>query len=154
MQHIELYSDGACSGNPGPGGWGCILKFNNTERHLSGYEAETTNNRMEMSAIINGLKHLKRPCHICITTDSQYVKNAFTQGWLSTWQKNQWRTSNKDPVKNQDLWQLLLAFCEKHTITWEWVKGHSGHYYNELCDSLARNAIINKIGVDEKKATK
>lgn len=150
MQHLHLYSDGACSGNPGPGGWGCILVYGKTERHLSGYDEHTTNNRMEMMAIVKGLEGLQRPCHLTIVTDSQYVKNAFTEGWLEKWQRNNWKTANRDPVKNKDLWLQLLLLCSKHTVSWQWVKGHSGHIYNEQCDELARAAIVHKNGIDKR----
>lgn len=150
MQHVHLYSDGACSGNPGPGGWGCILVHNKNERHLSGFEEHTTNNRMEMMAIVKGLESLQRGCKLTIVTDSQYVKNAFTEGWLEKWQRNDWKTANRDPVKNKDLWLQLLLLCSKHQVSWKWVKGHSGHIYNEQCDELARAAIVRKNGIDKR----
>lgn len=148
---LELFTDGACSGNPGPGGWGCVLKQGRNLRKLSGYEPQTTNNRMELMAAIAGLEALRKPCAVKIVTDSTYVKNAFTEGWLSRWQKSNWRTSAKTEVKNVDLWKRLLALEQVHTVTWEWVKGHSGHVYNEICDLLARTAIMNAAGVDERE---
>lgn len=150
MQKVNLYTDGACSGNPGPGGWGSVLIFNNTVRKMSGYEAETTNNRMELMAVIKGLEALLRPCAVLVTTDSIYVKNAFTEGWLSSWQRNGWKTASGSAVKNQDLWLELIGLSRMHTLSWEWVKGHAGHEYNEMCDELARSAIKKKSGIDER----
>ena len=147
---VSLYTDGACSGNPGPGGWACILISGSHKRKLSGYNANTTNNKMELTAVIRGLECLTKPVSVLIITDSQYVKNAFTEGWLKNWQNNGWKTKSGSPVKNQELWQLLQGLSRKHNLTWEWVKGHSGHGYNEECDSLARAAIKNKHGTDEK----
>lgn len=150
MPKVELYSDGACSGNPGPGGWGCVLKSGKLERHLSGFETQTTNNRMELMAVIKGLEALTTPCEVLITTDSTYVKNAFTDGWLQSWQNRGWKTATGAPVKNQDLWLELIALSKVHSLTWEWVRGHTGHTYNEICDELARMAIKNKVGTDER----
>ncbi len=147
---VILYTDGACSGNPGPGGWGCVLLCGDFQRYLSGFEKMTTNNRMEMMAVIKGLQCLTRPVVLKIVTDSQYVKNAFTQGWFDQWRRNNWRTSSKSPVKNQDLWLELYALLSKHQVEWEWVKGHSGDKYNEKCDTLARQAIGAKQGIDER----
>ena len=147
---VTLYTDGACSGNPGPGGWGCILIYGDHKRKLSGYENHTTNNRMELMAVIKGLECLVRTLPVKIITDSQYVKNAFTQGWLQNWKKNNWKTSTKDDVKNKDLWLELSMLVANHVVTWEWVKGHSGNLYNDICDELARNAIKTKSGIDEK----
>jgi ribonuclease HI len=145
---VKLFSDGACSGNPGPGGWACVLVFGELQRVLSGYEAQTTNNRMELLGVIGGLKVLQRPCYVDITTDSQYVKNAFTEGWLNNWIRNGWVTKSKSPVKNQDLWQELCYLQRQHELQWHWVKGHSGHHYNDMCDEYARKAIVQKAGVD------
>ena len=137
---VRMYTDGACSGNPGPGGWGVILQFNGVERELNGGEVETTNNRMELMAAIGGLEYFSQPSTISLTTDSQYVRQGITQ-WISGWKKNGWRTSNKQPVKNQDLWQSLDALSETHSVSWFWVKGHSGHVENERADQLANEAI-------------
>lgn len=148
--HVTLYTDGACSGNPGPGGWGCILIYGEHKRKLSGYENDTTNNKMELTAVIKGLECLKKNMRVHIITDSQYVKNAFTQKWLENWIKNGWKTKSGDAVKNQELWKQLNLLETKHHLTWEWVKGHSGNLYNDMCDELARNAIQNKSGIDER----
>lgn len=145
---VTLYTDGACSGNPGPGGWGCILIYGDNKRKLSGYENNTTNNRMELTAVIKGLECLTRPTNLKIITDSQYVKNAFTAGWLENWKKNNWQTSTKEPVKNKDLWLTLSTLLQHHHVSWEWVKGHSGNIYNDICDTIAREAIRHKVGID------
>ncbi len=138
---IEIFTDGACRGNPGPGGWGAVLRCDDgKEKLLYGAEQHTTNNRMELLAAINGLAALKKDCHVSLTTDSQYVKNGITQ-WIHNWQRNGWKTADKKPVKNQDLWQQLKALIDQHTIEWHWVKGHSGHPENELADQLANKAI-------------
>ncbi|WWW13248.1 ribonuclease HI [Spirobacillus cienkowskii] len=147
---VTLYSDGACSGNPGPGGWACVLIYNNQKRRISGYEKHTTNNKMELMGVIRGLESLTRPMPVLIITDSQYVKNAFTAGWLENWQKNGWKTKSGSPVKNQELWLQLCLLQRKHSLSWQWVKGHSGDLYNEMCDELARTAILTQKGVDEK----
>ena len=151
MSAVHLYTDGACSGNPGPGGWASVLVANNQVRMVSGYEAATTNNRMELLGVIQGLEALKRPTQVHVVTDSTYVKNAFTEGWLEGWQRNGWKTSSKEPVKNQDLWLRLCHLQRMHVLTWEWVKGHSGHTMNDLCDKLARTAIQEKKGRDERR---
>ena len=143
---IQIFTDGACRGNPGPGGWGVILRSGSHEKELFGGEQSTTNNRMELRAAIEGLAALKRPSRVTITTDSQYVRQGITQ-WIEGWKRNQWRTSAKKPVKNQDLWQLLDELTCRHEVTWEWVKGHSGHPDNELADVLANR------GIDELIAT-
>ncbi len=148
--YVTLYTDGACSGNPGPGGWGCILVYGDTKRKLSGYESATTNNRMELMAVIKGLECLSRSVAVKIVTDSQYVKNAFTEGWMENWKKNNWKTRTKENVKNKDLWIQLDDLVANHKVIWEWVKGHSGHTMNELCDELARRAITEKNGLDER----
>ncbi len=140
MAGVEIWTDGACSGNPGPGGWGAILRFNGTEKELSGAEAQTTNNRMELMAAIAALEALTRPCAVTLTTDSQYVKDGLTK-WIHGWKRNGWKTADKKPVKNEDLWKRLEAAAAKHKVTWEWVKGHAGHPENERADALARGAI-------------
>lgn len=150
MSSVHLYTDGACSGNPGPGGWACVLLAGQNARLISGFEQATTNNRMELLGVIHGLEALKQPARVLVTTDSTYVKNAFTEGWLQGWQRNGWRTSSKEPVKNQDLWLRLCHLQRIHVLEWEWVKGHSGHPINELCDTLARNAIKEGHGRDER----
>lgn len=140
--YIEIFTDGACHGNPGIGGWGAILRYNKLEKSLNGAEKLTTNNRMELTAVIRSLESLKQPCAIAIkvTTDSQYVKKGITE-WLVQWKRRNWQTSNKQPVKNKDLWQQLDAISKQHEISWHWVKGHSGHRENELADQLANQAI-------------
>jgi len=137
---VELYTDGACSGNPGPGGWGCILRWNGTEKELSGGEPGTTNNRMEMKAVIAGLSALKRACTVAVYTDSQYVQKGITE-WIWGWKKRDWKTADNKPVKNADLWQELDALVRKHKVTWHWVKGHAGHPENERADALARQGL-------------
>jgi ribonuclease HI len=134
---VEIFTDGACSGNPGPGGWGALLRYGSSEKELSGGEAETTNNRMELAAAINALNALTRPCKIELYTDSVYVRDGITK-WLQNWQRNGWRTAAKKPVKNADLWQALSEAVETHDIDWHWVKGHAGHPENERADELAR----------------
>lgn len=136
---VHLFTDGACKGNPGPGGWGAVLRFGDKERELSGGAAHTTNNRMELMAAIEGLKALKRPCHVVLSTDSVYVKDGITK-WVHGWVRNGWRTADKKPVKNADLWQALLDATRPHQIDWQWVKGHSGHPENERADRLASDA--------------
>jgi ribonuclease HI len=137
---VEIYTDGACSGNPGPGGWGVLLRKGKTEKELSGGEAETTNNRMEMTAVIKALEALTRPCAATIYTDSKYVMDGVTQ-WLSGWKARGWKTADKKPVKNQDLWERIDALTAKHDVRFVWVKGHNGHDENERVDELARGAI-------------
>lgn len=137
---VEIYTDGACSGNPGPGGWGAILRYKNQEKELSGFQQETTNNQMELMAVIEALKILKRPCLVHITTDSQYVKDGITK-WIHNWKKNHWKTSQKKPVKNKELWMALDEEAAKHNIQWFWVKGHNEHPENERADQLARDEI-------------
>jgi ribonuclease HI len=139
-QRVEIYTDGACSGNPGPGGWGALLRYNGHERELSGGDAETTNNRMELLAAIMALETLKRSCAVDLYTDSQYVRNGITQ-WIDRWKTNGWRTSSKAEVKNVDLWQRLDTVVATHEIEWHWVKGHSGHKENDRVDQLARDAV-------------
>ena len=137
---VLIYTDGACKGNPGPGGWGAILKYGKHEKELNGYSAETTNNIMELTAVIEALKSLTRPCPIILTTDSNYVKNGITT-WIHDWKKRGWKTANKKPVKNKELWIALETESQKHEITWHWVKGHSGHPENERADELANEAV-------------
>ena len=137
---VEIFTDGACRGNPGPGGWGVLLRYNGHEKHLYGGEKETTNNRMELTAVIEGLNSLTRQCNVLITTDSIYVKDGITQ-WIANWKKRNWKTAAKKPVKNQDLWQALDSAVEKHQVEWAWVKGHSGHRENEIADDLANRGI-------------
>ena len=137
---VYLYCDGACRGNPGPGGWGVLLRYNDKERQLYGGEKNTTNNRMELTAAIQGLRALTRSCEVIVTTDSQYLRRGVTE-WMSAWKKRGWKTSNKKPVKNVDLWQKLDREVQRHHITWHWVKGHSGHAENEIADRLAKRGI-------------
>ena len=137
---VELFTDGACKGNPGPGGWGALLRYGEHERELFGGENNTTNNRMELMAAIEGLNALKRPCEVALTTDSQYVKQGINQ-WLEGWKRNGWKTASRQPVKNKDLWQALDAACERHQVEWHWVKGHAGHDGNERADQLANQGV-------------
>lgn len=134
---VELYTDGACSGNPGPGGWGCILRFKGIEKELYGGETPTTNNRMEMMAVLSGLNALTRPCAVAVYTDSEYVKKGMTE-WLRGWKARGWKTADKKPVKNDDLWKALDEAAGRHRVTWHWVRGHNGHPENERADELAR----------------
>ena len=134
---VEIFTDGACSGNPGPGGWGVVLRFGSHEKELSGGERETTNNRMELTAAIEGLSALKEPCDVRLVTDSKYVADGITKGWAESWQKNGWRKADKKPALNPDLWEKLLMLIKKHNVKIEWVKGHAGHPENERCDKLA-----------------
>ena len=143
MKQVDIFTDGACSGNPGPGGWGTIIRYNGHEKELSGGDRDTTNNRMEMMACISGLNALKEECSVTITTDSNYVKDGITK-WITNWKKRGWKTADGKPVKNQDLWMLLDSLTTTHTVQWKWVKGHSGHPENERCDELARQAIPKK----------
>lgn len=140
MKHVVIYTDGACRGNPGPGGWGATLNYKGHEKELSGYEPETTNNRMELRAVIEALNTLNEPCSIELHTDSTYVKNGVEQ-WLEGWKAKGWKTANKKPVKNKDLWELLDAAQSRHQISWHWVKGHAGVEGNEKADQLATGAI-------------
>ncbi|MDB5673318.1 MAG: ribonuclease [Sphingomonas bacterium] len=139
LTKVEIFTDGACKGNPGPGGWGAVIRAGKTERELSGGEKLTTNNRMEMTAAIEGLNALKRPCHVTLSTDSRYVMDGLTK-WIKGWQRNGWRTADRKPVKNADLWQALLDAAAPHRIDWLWVKGHAGHPENERADRLASDA--------------
>ena len=137
---VNIYTDGACSGNPGPGGWGAILLYGEHRKELSGGEAETTNNRMELTAAIQALQALKRPCQVDLHTDSTYLRNAFEQGWLVKWQKNGWRTAAKEPVLNRDLWETLWELTQTHRVRRHWVKGHADDELNNRCDALVRRA--------------
>jgi len=139
-QPVEIYTDGACRGNPGPGGWGIVLKYGVHQKFLCGGELQTTNNRMELMAAIVALETLKRPCNVRLTTDSVYVKQGITE-WLENWLQRGWKTSNKQPVKNQDLWERLNQATQRHKISWHWVKGHNGHPENEKADELARKGL-------------
>lgn len=137
---VRIYTDGACRGNPGPGGWGALLRYGDHEKELHGGEAETTNNRMELMAAIQALESLTRACTVDLTTDSQYVRKGITE-WMANWKRNGWRTASKKPVKNQELWQRLDQATAKHTVRWHWIKGHSGHPENERADALANRGI-------------
>lgn len=138
--HVTIYSDGACSGNPGPGGWGALLKFGTHKKELSGFSPETTNNRMELTAAIKALKALKEPCQVEFYTDSEYLRKGITE-WMINWKRKGWKTAAKKPVKNQDLWKTLDQAVQKHQIKWHWLRGHAGHQENERVDRLARDAI-------------
>ena len=138
---VEIFTDGACSGNPGPGGWGVVLRYDQNTKYLKGAEAHTTNNRMELMAAIMGLRALKKACHVAVTTDSKYVQKGITE-WIHNWRKRNWKTAANQPVKNEDLWKLLAIEIEHHKIEWHWIKGHSGHIENDKADELARTAIM------------
>lgn len=140
MKQVQIFTDGACRGNPGPGGWGAVLRHGKAEKHLSGSESSTTNNRMELMAAICALEALRQPCVVDLTTDSQYVRRGITE-WLPGWKQRGWRTAGRKPVKNAELWQRLDRAANGHQVAWHWVKGHSGHVENELADSLANQAI-------------
>jgi len=137
---VEIFTDGACRGNPGPGGWGALLRYDGVEKELYGGEADTTNNRMELQAAIEALRALKRPCTVDLTTDSEYVRNGITT-WLDNWKKKGWKTAARKPVKNADLWRELDAESQRHTVRWHWVRGHTGHPENERADQLANRGI-------------
>lgn len=137
MKTVTLYTDGACSGNPGPGGWGAILSYNGVEKELSGGDANTTNNRMELLAVISGLEALKEPCRVELYSDSKYVIDGLSKGWAASWRKNGWRKADKKPALNPDLWEKLLNLVEKHELSYHWVKGHADNPYNNRCDGLA-----------------
>jgi len=140
VRQVEVFTDGACTGNPGPGGWGVVLRAGAQEKELSGGERATTNNRMEMTAAIRALEALKIPAEVTIFTDSRYLMDGATK-WMANWKRNGWKTADKKPVKNEDLWRALEAAAAPHKVTWRWVKGHDGHPENERCDALARGAI-------------
>ncbi len=142
MKTVEVFTDGACRGNPGPGGWGALLRYGDQEKSLHGGEPQTTNNRMELTAAIRALEAIKEPCDVHLTTDSEYVRKGITE-WLVNWKKRGWKTASKQPVKNVDLWQALDEQAQRHRVTWHWVKGHSGHRENEIADELAN------LGIDE-----
>ena len=141
MKEVEIYTDGACSGNPGPGGWGAVLKYGSHRKEISGAESNTTNNRMELTAIIKALEMLKEPCQVKAYSDSKYVCDALKNGWAVSWQKNGWKKSDKKPALNSDLWQVLLDLIQIHNFEINWVKGHAGHSENEICDKLATSEI-------------
>ena len=137
MKEVTVYTDGACCGNPGPGGWGAILDYKGKRKELSGGEAQTTNNRMELTAVIEALGALKEPCTVTVITDSRYVSDGITLGWAAGWKKNNWRKKDRKPALNPDLWDTLLNLCEKHKVVFNWIKGHAGHPENERCDEMA-----------------
>ncbi|MBR2044430.1 MAG: ribonuclease HI [Clostridia bacterium] len=137
MKEVEIFTDGACSGNPGPGGWGAVLRYGKIEKELSGGEIETTNNRMELTAAIMALRALKEPCRVTLTTDSKYLADGITKGWAQSWKNNGWRKADKKPALNVDLWEEILTLFNKHSVEIVWVKGHNGHPENERCDALA-----------------
>lgn len=140
MTTVYLYTDGACKGNPGPGGWGCLMRYGEHQKELHGGEANTTNNRMELTAVVSGLAALKRPCNVIICTDSQYVKNGMEK-WIHGWKNNGWKTASKQAVKNEDLWRQLDQLAAQHQIQWTWVRGHTGHPENERADQLANQGV-------------
>ena len=137
MKTVHIFTDGACSGNPGPGGWGAILRYNGAEKELSGGEQHTTNNRMEMCAVLYALQALKEPCEVILTSDSKYVTDSITKGWVYSWQKKGWKKSDGKPALNADLWEQILPLLKKHSVTFNWIKGHAGHPENERCDAMA-----------------
>ena len=144
LSEVDVFTDGACRGNPGPGGWAAILRYRGTEKELSGFASHTTNNRMEMTAAIEGLEALKRPCRVRLYSDSQYLRDGITK-WMDGWKRRGWRTADKQPVKNIDLWQQLDAAAAPHSVSWMWVRGHSGHPENERADALARARIAEAV---------
>jgi len=145
-KRVTIFCDGGCRPNPGNGGWGAILRCGTIEKEFSGAEADTTNNRMELTAVTRALEALKEPCDVTIVTDSEYMANAFRQKWIDKWKKNGWKNAAKEPVKNKDLWVVLDALIATHVVTWEWTKGHAGHTENERCDVLATDARVAKFG--------
>lgn len=149
MKKVTLYTDGACSGNPGPGGFGAILEFNGKQKELSAGYKETTNNRMELMAVIKGLDALKEPCEVKVVSDSKYVVDAINKGWVYNWEENNWIKSDRKPVQNIDLWENLLALMDEHEVTYEWVEGHNGHPENERCDRLAVSAYTSAELLDD-----
>ncbi len=142
MKNVEIYTDGACSGNPGKGGWGAVLVYGNKEKEISGAASDTTNNRMELTAVIEALKMLKEPCMVTVTTDSKYVCDAVNKEWVYSWREKGWKKADRKPALNVDLWEKLLALLEIHKVEFVWVRGHNGHPYNERCDSLAVNEYL------------
>lgn len=142
MKQVYVYTDGSCNTQSGDGGWAYLLRHGKHEKEQAGYEANTTNNRMELTAAVNALRALKEPCEVTLTTDSQYLKHAFTQGWLKNWQQNGWKTANKQAVKNKDLWLELLELSQVHALKWQWARGHAGHPENERVDQLALQARL------------
>lgn len=142
MEKVIIYTDGACSGNPGPGGWGAVLMYNDVKKEISGCKKDTTNNVMELTAVVQGLKLLKYPCEVDLYSDSSYVVNAFDKGWIYNWMKNNWQTANKEPVKNKEIWEELYELTKTHKVNFKKVKGHSDNEYNNRCDELARKAIL------------
>ncbi|WP_027364197.1 ribonuclease HI [Desulfotruncus alcoholivorax] len=149
MKEVEIYTDGACSGNPGPGGYGVILKYGPYAREISGAYENTTNNRMELMAVIKGLESLKEPCRVTVYSDSKYIIDAITKGWVLKWQSNGWMRNDKERAKNIDLWEKVLELRQKHQISWVWVKGHADNEYNNRCDQLAVSAIKNGLRLDD-----
>ena len=152
MKQVKVYTDGACRGNPGPGGWGAVLVYGAHEKELSGGEAHTTNNRMELQGVIAALSALKEPCEVTLTSDSRYVVEAVNNGWAAGWRANGWRKSDRSPTLNTDLWEVLLNLLEKHAVTFVWVKGHAGHPYNERCDRLATAFADRFVGTPDAQA--
>jgi ribonuclease HI len=144
LKIVDIYTDGACAGNPGPGGWAAILRYRGSEKVISGFESQTTNNRMEMKAVIEALRMLKEACRVRVHADSQYLRNGITV-WIHEWRRNGWRTKGRQPVKNRELWEALDDISQKHQIEWTWVQGHAGHPENERCDELARQEIVKNI---------
>ncbi len=138
MKKVEIYTDGSCKQNPGPGGWGAVLVYQGKELELSGGQADTTNNRMELTAVIEALQKLREPCQVTLTTDSKYVSDGISKGWAASWKARGWKKADKSPALNPDLWGTLLDLCETHTVEFVWVKGHAGHPYNERCDTVAQ----------------
>lgn len=151
MNQVEIYTDGACRGNPGPGGWGAVLRYGKHERELCGGEIQTTNNRMELTAAIEGLRALSRPCRVELYTDSQYLRLGITE-WMSNWKRRGWKNAAKKPVKNQDLWQSLDDEAARHEVSWHWIRGHSGHPENERADDLANRGIDEMLGSERSSA--
>jgi len=149
MKRVTIYTDGACSFNPGPGGWAAVLIHRGNEKNISGFVPDTTNNRMELSAVLNALAALREPCHVVLHTDSAYIFNAFEKKWIDNWQRNGWRTTAKKDVENQDLWQGILAAMNSHKVHWKKVKGHSTNKYNNICDELARKAITDNVNTED-----